>query len=129
MVGEIARMSGEALSHLALQGKRVLVIIPDATRHAALPLFFKTIHELLGKQVSALDYLIATGTHKAMSLDSILRHVGITKDEYRTTYSKTNFYNHAHDDVTHLKTIGTIVNGDVSLNWFRDFGDVTPVDD
>lgn len=114
MVGEIARMSGEALSHLPLQEKRVLVIIPDATRHAALPLFFKTIHDVLGEQVSALDYLIATGTHKAMPLDSILRHVGITAEEYRTKHSKTKFYNHAHDDPAQLDTIGTIAASEMS---------------
>ena len=108
MKSEIVRLTAEALSHLPLEKKRVLIIIPDATRHAELPLFFKTIFEILGKKVSALDYLIAAGTHQPMPLENILRHVGISVEEYRTTYSKTKFYNHVHDDTMHLKTIGTI---------------------
>ena len=108
MRGEIVRLSSEALSSLPLEKKRVLIIIPDATRHAELPLFFKTIFEILGKKVSALDYLIAAGTHHPMPLENILRHVGISVDEYRTTYSKTKFYNHVSDDTMHLKTIGAI---------------------
>ena len=114
MNGEIARLSNEALSRLTLNKKRVLVIIPDATRHAALPVFFKTIFEILGKKVSALDYLIATGTHQPMPLENILHHVGISVEEYRTTYSKTKFYNHVHDDTMHLKTIGMISESEMS---------------
>jgi nickel-dependent lactate racemase len=114
MKGEIARLSGEALSQLPLERKRVLIIIPDATRHAELPLFFRTIFEILGKKVSALDYLIATGTHQPMPLENILHHVGISVEEYRTTYSKTKFYNHVHDDTMHLKTIGSIGASEMS---------------
>lgn len=111
---EIARMTSEALSQLPLAGKRVLVIVPDATRHACLPVFFKSIHDVLGRQGGTLDYLIATGTHKAMSIDEILHHVGITSDEYRTTYSKTKFFNHAHNDPAQLVTIGRIDGPEIS---------------
>jgi nickel-dependent lactate racemase len=114
MEQEIYSLSEEALTQLALDRKRVLVIIPDATRHAQLPLFFRLLHDILGTKVQALDYLVATGTHQPMPLEKILHHVGITIEEYRTTYSKTKFYNHVHDDTMHLKTIGTIAASEMS---------------
>ncbi len=114
MRAEIARMTHEALSQLSLRDKRVLVIVPDTTRHAELPLFFKAIHDAVGQQVRALDYLIATGTHKPMSTYEILRHVGITREEYRKTHAKTAFFNHAHNDPAQLATIGTIAASEMS---------------
>src|SRR5687767_8878278 len=64
-----------------LSGKRVLVIIPDSTRTAPIPLFFRLLHELLGSQVATLDYLVALGTHSAMSEEALCRLVGVTAEE------------------------------------------------
>ena len=58
-----ALAQAEGRSRQSLAGKRVLVIIPDHTRTAPVPLFFRLFHELLGDQVAALDYLVALGTH------------------------------------------------------------------
>ena len=79
MEEEIYTLSEQALSPLHLDGKRILVIIPDTTRHAELPVFFRTLGRILGPKVKALDYLIATGTHHPLEMDTILRHVGITR--------------------------------------------------
>ena len=114
MKQEIHDFSARALESLALNGKRVLVIVPDTTRHAELPVFFKTLHEILAPKVVALDYLIATGTHPPMELEKILRHVGITADEYRTNHPKTKFFNHSHNDPNELKTIGTISGSEMA---------------
>ena len=71
----------QGLESLSLSGKRVLVIIPDSTRTMPLPLFFRLItRHLLGK-ASQLDFLIALGTHPAMSEEAVLRLVGITAEE------------------------------------------------
>jgi nickel-dependent lactate racemase len=105
---EIRSVCAEAIAELPLHDKRVLVLIPDHTRHAPIGLFFRILFDLIGGQVKALDYLIATGTHHPMSRDHILRHVGITEAEYRSTYAKVNFFNHEHDNPAALRTIGTI---------------------
>ncbi len=52
-----------AFAGRALTGKRLLVIIPDSTRTAPLPLMFRALYEVLGNRVARLDYLIALGTH------------------------------------------------------------------
>ena len=105
---EIRDICADVLAAVRLDGKRVLVLIPDQTRHAPIGLFFHILFELIGKRVAALDYLVATGTHHPMSHERILQHVGITEEEYRTTYAKIEFFNHQHDNPAMLRTIGSI---------------------
>lgn len=61
-------------------GKRVLLIVPDATRTAPLPLLFGALHSQLRPVVAALDVLVALGTHPPMSDAQIAKLLGI--DEY-----------------------------------------------
>jgi len=124
----IYTLSEQALSPLHLEGKRILVIIPDTTRHAELPIFFRTLGRILGPKVKALDYLIATGTHHPIEMDTILRHVGITADEHRSKYAKTKFFNHSHNDPAQLRTIGLISASEMSElseGLFTDAVDIT----
>ena len=58
--------------------KRVLVIIPDGTRTAPIPLMFRLLYEQFGRRVAQLDYLIALGTHPPMVLEAIDHLVGVT---------------------------------------------------
>jgi lactate racemase len=128
MEEEIYDLSERALASLALEGRRVLVIIPDTTRHAELPVFFRILGRILGPKVTVLDYLIATGTHHPLELDAVLRHVGITPDEYKTKYTKTKFFNHSHNDPAQLRTIGRIPASEMSelsAGLFSDAVDIT----
>lgn len=105
---EIQEICAQGIASVQLDGKRVLVLIPDHTRHAPIGLFFRVLFDLIGKQVKALDYLLATGTHHPLSPEQIFERVGITEDEYRTKYSKVNFFNHEHNNPAMLRTIGRI---------------------
>ena len=60
---DVQQLIARACDPLPLDGKRVLVIIPDGTRTAPIPLFFRLLYEELGRRVARLDYLIALGTH------------------------------------------------------------------
>ncbi|HTX19189.1 MAG TPA: lactate racemase domain-containing protein [Bacteroidota bacterium] len=111
---EVYALSERALAQLPLAGKRVLVIIPDTTRHAELPLFFKTLARILGGKVAALDYLVATGTHHPLGIDVLLKHVGITEEEYKSRHTRTKFFNHLHTDRSQLRTIGRIPAREIS---------------
>lgn len=104
-VEEICR---ETLASVDLRGKRVLVLIPDHTRHAPIGLFFRVLYALLGKSAQCLDYLVATGTHRAMEEERLYRHVGITPDEHRNAFPNVHFLVHEHDNPAKLRTIGTI---------------------
>ena len=89
-------------------GKRVLVIIPDGTRTAPIPLFFRLLYEQLGRRVAQLDFLIALGTHPPMSDDAIGRLVGVTAAERAARYPNVRIYNHEWNNPATLKTIGVI---------------------
>jgi lactate racemase len=97
-----------ALERWDLAGKRVLIIIPDGTRTAPIPLCFRLFHELLGEQVSALDYLVALGTHPAMDDAALLRLVGSTAEERATCYANVRIFNHRWDAPETFATIGAI---------------------
>jgi nickel-dependent lactate racemase len=47
-----------------LSNQRVLVLIPDHTRSLPLPMFFRSLVELL-YDVKQLDFMVALGTHPA----------------------------------------------------------------
>jgi len=105
---DVRRICQRALARLPLDAKRVLVLLPDHTRHAPVDLFFRTISEALLPRVAQLDYLIATGTHAAMEMDRIYRHVGITAAEHAANYPRIRFFNHAHRDRSQLASLGTL---------------------
>jgi len=73
---ELHNALAEALAQVDLVAKRVLVIIPDGTRTAPIPLIFRSLQELLGEKAAALDYLVALGTHMTMDDDALSRLAG-----------------------------------------------------
>jgi nickel-dependent lactate racemase len=105
---EVHALTVDALARANLDGKRVLVIIPDHTRTAPIPLFFRLFHELLGGRVAALDYLVALGTHQPMSEDALNRLVGITAAERAEKYGDVRIFNHHWDLPETFVTLGTI---------------------
>ena len=104
----IEDICARALSALDLRGKRVLVLIPDHTRHAPIGLFFRALYRILGRSVKCLDYLVATGTHRAMERERLYRHIGITPEEHRGEFANVNLLTHEHDNPAALRSIGTI---------------------
>jgi nickel-dependent lactate racemase len=97
-----------ALEPMGLDGRRVLVIIPDGTRTAPIPLLSRLLYEQLGRRVARLDYLIALGTHQPMSDEAIDRLVGVTAAERGERYPNVAISNHHWNAPGALQTIGTI---------------------
>src|SRR6266508_2436096 len=97
-----------ALAPMALDGQRVLVIIPDSTRTAPIPLLFRLLYEQIGRRVARLDYLIALGTHPPMSEEAIERLVGVSADERAEQYPNSTIFNHRWDLPEALQTVGMI---------------------
>jgi lactate racemase len=110
---EIRQLTLEALSRARLDGKRVLVIIPDGTRTAPIPLMFRLFHGCLGGTVAALDYLIALGTHQLMTEDAINRLVGVTAEQRAKEYARTRVFNHRWDLPDTFVTVGNISAGEI----------------
>src|SRR5512140_3682655 len=111
---EIAQIVHEALVPAPLDGRRVLVLIPDGTRTAPIPLMFRLIcRELLGR-AAALDFLIALGTHRPMTPEQINTLVGVQPDEWATTFAGVHVFNHEWDQPETLITLGTIPADEVA---------------
>jgi len=102
------QLIAQAFDRIAIDGKRVLVIIPDSTRTAPIPMMFKFLYEQIGKRVSQLDFLIALGTHQPMSDEAISRLVGVSALDRAQQYPSVRVFNHAWDKPDALITIGTI---------------------
>ncbi len=60
-------------------GKRVLVLVPDSTRTAPLPLLWDAPFQRLSPHTRALDVIVALGTHPPMSDGQICKLLGISK--------------------------------------------------
>ncbi|HEX5083888.1 MAG TPA: lactate racemase domain-containing protein [Blastocatellia bacterium] len=111
---EVRELTAPALSGAGLDGKRVLVIIPDGTRTAPIPMMFRLFHESLKERGAALDFLIALGTHQPMSEDAINRLVGITPEERMTRYALVNIFNHRWDEPDQLVELGEISENEIA---------------
>ena len=108
---EIARLVREGLARLPLDGRRVLVLIPDGTRTMPMPLMFETLERELGERVTALDFLVALGTHTPMSDEQLTRHVGQAVVEGKA--GKRRIFNHRWDDPATFVRLGDIPSADV----------------
>ena len=95
-----------ALAVLAGQfsGQRVLVLIPDHTRSMPLPFLFRALVDVL--DAKRLDFMVALGTHPALSDESIYRLVGITAEERITAFQHIGLLNHTWDTPSSLVSLG-----------------------
>jgi lactate racemase len=103
---EVRSIVGEALASLPLEGKRVLIIIPDGTRTMPMPLMFDLFEELAGPGAAALDFLVALGTHSPMSDAQLSRLVG--RPVVNGKAGKSHIFNHQWNEPDTFRHIGTI---------------------
>ncbi|MEM7536257.1 MAG: lactate racemase domain-containing protein [Chloroflexota bacterium] len=105
----------EAFANADVDGKRLIVIIPDGTRSGPVDLFFRLFHELLWERVDAFDYLIALGTHMPMSEEAIHQRIGVTAEEMAEggRYAGVNVFNHEWDKAETFRTLGQIPASDI----------------
>jgi nickel-dependent lactate racemase len=105
---DIERILAEGLRSVPLTGKRVLVIVPDTTRSAPVPLLFRLLNRLLADETAALDYLVALGTHPPLSPEGLERLVGMTTAECERRWPRVRLFNHRWDHPEALCTLGVI---------------------
>lgn len=91
-----------------LKSQRVLAVIPDATRTAPIPVFFRLLAQILSGHVKKLDFIVALGTHSKMTEAALLRLVGVSARERAAKYGHIGLFNHHWDDPDALITLGTI---------------------
>lgn len=112
---DIAELMAKAIETLPASDKRALVIIPDHTRTAPVPLFFRLFCELLAPRVGSLDFMIALGTHPVMPEDRVNALIGVTAEQRASKYADVRVLNHRWNEPSELKQIGTI-----PANWMAE---------
>ena len=103
---EVGQIVGEALDALAPDGKRFLFIIPDGTRTMPMPQMAALVRDSLRGRATAVDFLVALGTHQPMSDAALSDHLGFAVRNGEGEGSRV--FNHEWADPATFRTIGTI---------------------
>ena len=109
---QVADLVAQACPAGDYRGKKVLLIVPDATRTAPVGLMFQTLFQQIGAVTANFDILIALGTHQPMSEAAICDRLEISAAERASTYSAVRFFNHEWDNPAALANIGTLTKAD-----------------
>ncbi|MDQ6630652.1 MAG: lactate racemase domain-containing protein [Verrucomicrobiota bacterium] len=111
---KVSEIVAEACPAKEYRGKKVLLIVPDATRTAPVGLMFQTLFEQIGGVTKNLDVLIALGTHQPMSEAAICERLEISEAARKGKYHGVQFFNHDWNNPAALKRIGTISKEEIS---------------
>ncbi|MFN0055893.1 MAG: lactate racemase domain-containing protein [Planctomycetales bacterium] len=104
-------------SHLPIDdflNQRVLLIVPDGTRTAPLPLLFDAVYQRLRAVASQFDVLIALGTHPPMNERQMCRLLGIAEQERNKLFAQVGLFNHEWDDPEGLLHLGRLTAEETS---------------
>ena len=112
-VEQVQGLVARAFRAADYQGRRVLVIVPDATRSGPIDRVFKALHAAIAGSTSAFDVLVALGTHQPMSEAAICQRLGISAQERAEKYSQVALMNHAWDNPDELVQVGTLRSDEV----------------
>jgi len=108
---QLCSVAARGLEQLAVDGRRVLVLIPDGTRTMPMPLMFEILQQQLGPRVTALDFLVALGTHPPMDDAQLSRHMGREVSGGRA--GRHRILNHRWDDPAAFVTLGEIPSEEI----------------
>jgi nickel-dependent lactate racemase len=103
---DVRRIVADGFATAPVDGKRLLVLIPDSTRTMPMALMFDALSATLGPRAAALDFLVALGTHQPMSDEHLGRLIGRPVVEGRAGGSR--IFNHRWDLDGTFATLGTI---------------------
>src|SRR5262249_39045571 len=91
---QVLEVINEACPTSEYRGKKVLLIVPDATQTCPLGMLFKGIFAQIGAAAGALDVMIALGTHQPMNEEAICYRLEISLEERRGKYGTVRLFNH-----------------------------------
>jgi len=96
----------EAVASVPIEGKRVLVIIPDGTRTMPMPAMFALFQKILQPRARALDYLVALGTHQPMNDAQLAKLLG--HPVLHGAVGGARIWNHLWENPANFVQLGTI---------------------
>ncbi len=99
----------EHAASLDLGGRRLLVLIPDGTRSAPIPLLVSALRDAFA-DAAQLDLLVALGTHPPMAEPALERLVGLP----RTRWGAMRVLNHEWSRPDTFAHLGTVTADEVA---------------
>ena len=107
---ELDAFVGRNIAPLDVDGKRVVLVVPDGTRSCPLPLLMRVMHRHLAQRVASLTAVIALGTHAYMEPAEINRLFGVGLQgqpaDLDTAYPGMTVVNHEWADPAMLVKVG-----------------------
>lgn len=113
-VDQVRDLVAQACPTKDYKNRRVLLIVPDATRTAPVDLFFHALHEQIADAAEAFDVMVALGTHQPMTEEAICERIGISPGERGERFRDVKLINHEWDNPQSLKSLGTIPAEEIS---------------
>jgi nickel-dependent lactate racemase len=111
---DIDRFVRSALDDGEYTGKRVCVLVPDATRSCPLPALLDSVHAALHGRVAGLTFMVALGTHPAMSEEQLGAWLGYPPGRSEERYPGVTVRNHEWWDPAMLASVGTIPGAELA---------------
>jgi lactate racemase len=90
----VAGIVHDLLADQPIDAQHVVVLIPDSTRTAPIPMMLRLLHDQLAGRARRIDVLIALGTHQPMPADAIARMVGTSGLGAQSELPAMTFLNH-----------------------------------
>jgi nickel-dependent lactate racemase len=111
---ETARIVHDLLAGQDIDGRHVVVLVPDGTRSAPVPMMLRLLHDVLADRARRIDVLVALGTHQPMddaALDVLVGASGIGRARL---LPKMTVLNHEWSNPGTYADLGTITGEQVA---------------
>jgi nickel-dependent lactate racemase len=110
---EVVRRLRAGTPRALVDGRRLLVLTPDATRTCPLPMLVRAVQEAFGERAAALDFMVAVGTHTPLEEPEVLKLYGIAAED-RPHFARCSFGSHRWDLPGTLQRIGWLEEAEVA---------------
>lgn len=101
------------LAALDVEGKSVVLVVPDTTRSCPLPTLLTPVHRLLIDRVASLTAIIALGTHSYLEPEEIDAWFGAEPGQLEERYPGMAVLNHEWNNPEALVEVGTIAEEEI----------------
>lgn len=105
---DLAAFITRNLAAVPLDGRTVVLVVPDGTRSMPLPLVMRIVYRALIDRVASLSAVIALGTHAPMDPGQIERMFGAVPGGLDQLYPGLTIRTHAWHDPSQIVQVGTL---------------------
>lgn len=105
---ETRRFVRQELDKKDINGKNVVIVIPDGTRSGPHGLMIQSVYDAIADRAASIKILIALGTHAAMEEPAIEKLLGVGSGEITTRFPKAEVLNHDWQNPEAIVSLGTV---------------------